>query len=598
MFKKNNEILRLWKDYLSKYKQKLDINNLEKIKEKFISIDPNFYSSIINDISLEITTKHKKKIIAQELKGINMYKYINEYNGKCNFFSDEELLLKIATNIDLKDLEKNSDSLKEYNNCKFLQKLDENRIEKFINGILNNIKSFDELFLFFKIIYPLNPKIQDSSSKDIIITNLTISKFLSILNKENNIIKFTEEYENVIQTLIILSLIHIKDNTENIYEDFISKLGKSSAFDRDDLILFFIKKIINEHVEKYISIEKKELLDQFILNKFYFKLSPEKQIKFLEEIESLEFKEKKIYSEFPELKFEDIINKEDKESFIYLQCFVNSGKYNNDITIQYMKELNQKCNLFFKKLDEKEINFSDVNKINELIKVQKLYKRIYCICLGEKSKTEKLKDNIEKYVEKCIKYYGSLDNIIKYLKKYFKNSEKEKINKYEKQQFKYKQAKENLKDIDIYQDLNEEIQKFEKNEKSNLFNIFYNDIIDINNENDKYKKAEEVLNKCKNLFNEEKLEISFLEIPLSKFEDNNIIDEIEYLKDFFNQNEVDIKLITEKLIIYKNRKKIINALNGFIFICKKLSIPNIEDYIKEIDKIIEQLNNILYFSDI
>ena len=595
---KNDEILRLWRSYLEKCKHNLNIRKLEEIKNKFISINREFYSSIIEEINFEISKMRRRIIIGQELKGKEMYTYINDFNTKCEFFSDEELLLKIATNIDLKDLEKNSDSLEEYNKCKFLQKLDEVKIKIFIQGILKSIKSFDELFLFLKFIYPLSPKIQDFSLKDNIITILTISTFLSILYNINNKIKFINEYQEVIQTLIILSVMYIKDDTKNDYKDFISKLGNCNAFDRDDLIDFFIKKIINFNVEKYISLEKKNVLEQYILNEFYFKLSIEKQIFFLEEIESLDFKEKNIYSVFPKLYFEDIINTEDKKSFIYLQCFIENGKYKKDINSEYLKELIQNCNLFVKKLDEKEINYSEVKKINDLIKHQKLYKRIYCICLGDESKSKELNSNIEKYVENCINYFESLDIITKYLNKYYKNTKKEEIQKYTIQQQNYKQAKDNLRDINIFQNLNEEITIFEKYEKSKFFNIFYNDLIDIKNENDKFNKAGEVLNECKNLFNEEKLEVAFLENPLSKIEDDNLINEIKYLKDYFNQNEANEILITEKLIFYKNRKKIINALNGLIFICKKLEIPNIEDTAQEIDKIIEKMKNIIYFSDI
>ena len=173
------------------------------------------------------------------------------------FFSEDELVYKIATNVDLKDLGNNSESLKEFYKCKFLQKLDEEKkIQIFIKGILNNIKSLSELYWFFKIIYPLTPK-QDFYSKDTNITILIISKFFSILNNTNDKIKLINEYQEVIQTLIILSVIHIKDNFENNYKDFILKLGSNNSFDRDDLMDFFIEKIINYHDEKYIPFEKK-----------------------------------------------------------------------------------------------------------------------------------------------------------------------------------------------------------------------------------------------------------------------------------------------------------------------------------------------------
>ena len=578
-------------------KSNLDFRKLEEIRNKLISFNKEYYSSIIQDINLKINTIHKREIIAQKLKGNNLYSYINNYNQVYDFFSDDELLYKIATNIDLKDLGNNSESLKEYYKCKFLQKLDEKKIQIFIKGILNNIKSLYELYLFFKIIYPLTPK-QDFSSKDNNITILLISKFFSILNNTNDKIKLINEYQEVIQTLIILSVIHIKDNLENNYKDFILKLGSHNSFDRDDLMDFFIEKIINYHDEKYISFDKKTLLEQYILKEFYFKLIPEKQISFLEKIKSFEFQENYIYSEFPKLFFEDIINIEDKKPIIYLKCFVESGKLKKNINIQYLKELIQNCNLFFKKLDEKEINFPEVNKINDLIKQKKLSKRIYYICLGDESKSKELNSKIEKYVKNFIDYFASLDFLTKILKKFFINTKKEEIEKYIKQQKNYKLTKENLNNINLYPNLDEKIKKFEKYEKSIFFNIFYKDILDIYNEDDKFRKAKEILNNCKYLFNEQNLNILFLEKPLLKIEDDNLINEIKYLKEYFNQNEANETIITEKLIFYKNRKKIINALNGLIFICKKLTIQKFEDTIQDVNKIIEKINNINYFSDI
>ena len=108
-------------------KSNLDFPKLEEIRNKLISFNKEYYSSIIQDINLKINTIHKREIIAQKLKGNNLYSYINNYNQVCDFFSDDELLYKIATNIDLKDLGNNSESLKEFYKCKFLQKFDEKK---------------------------------------------------------------------------------------------------------------------------------------------------------------------------------------------------------------------------------------------------------------------------------------------------------------------------------------------------------------------------------------------------------------------------------------------------------------------------------------
>jgi hypothetical protein len=63
--------------------QKNDIEDLNKYKEKLISIDREFYSSIIKEISDEINNMRKKFVINRNLKGKELINYIIKYNKIC-----------------------------------------------------------------------------------------------------------------------------------------------------------------------------------------------------------------------------------------------------------------------------------------------------------------------------------------------------------------------------------------------------------------------------------------------------------------------------------------------------------------------------------
>ena len=608
-FFKENEINKLWRKYISLYNSEQkqgSIQKFQKIKEKFESTNNNqFYKNIIKELSDNIDNLRKKAITSKDLKGKELYKFINNNKRNCDFFSDENIILDISKKIDLKELEKDNEALEEFKNCKFLKIIDEKNINSFIHGIIDSIISFEDLYIFFKIIFPIGDKAQDFSIKNTIISELIISHFFLILNKNSNYkIKFKDEYQEVVQRIILLSVMYIEDDKENDYRNLISKLGNCSAFDRDDLIKFFIHKIINSNIEKYISLEKKNSVSTHILQEFYFRLNIEKKILFLSEFESLDFKEQNIYKEnIPKIDFDDVLNIEDTESFIYLQNFIKSGIIKSDKSSSFFKDLISICNSIYEKLEKKMINFSDINKLKILIDNKKLSNRINYLCLCDESKSVYLQDIINNYVKNYINYYYSITTLIKYYNKYFQNTKRNEINEFSRQQLKFKQSNQNLNDINIDNNYNDEIKKFEKYEKSKFFNVFYNDtdmnIKDKNNEINKYNKAVEVLDKCKNLLNNQKLDISFLEKALSKFEDyNSLLNEIKYLKEYFDQKEANENIVVEKLTFYKNRKKIIEALNGLIFISKEFLIKNIDNIINDITQIIDKINKIHEFQEI
>ena len=515
-----DSIISLWEDCINKYKKKKinkeNIEILKNIKEKLESTDKELYKYIIKETDEEIKILRKKLISSKELKGKELYEFIYEYNPECDFFSDEKILFDISTNVDIKELGDNKDAYEAFNRCGFLSRLGDKCLVTFITGILNRIHLYNDLDIFFRTIYPL--KIDEietkDNTKDNIISKIIISHFLHLVNNSNKRIEFDDKFKDILKTIILLSVKYIKDKEDNNYEDLIDKLGNISAFDKDDLIRCLIQKFINDDVEVYVH-DKKSIICSNILNKFFFKLSINQKISFLPEIKSLEFKEKYIYETFAKLQYEDFLEYDVKESFVYLKNYILSNIIKEDS--QYFKGINKICNTIYEKFEKKNINFLDVKRLKELIEKEKLSSKIYCLCLSDKEKALNLYNNIKKYVDDYINYYNILDDLIKYYNKYYKNSKKSEIDKFLQIQNHMKQKNTNISDIKINEKYEEDSKKFEKYEKSKFFNYFFNEI-DIEDEINKFNKTVETLDKCKGLFDDQYFEISLLEKSLSKFE--------------------------------------------------------------------------------
>ena len=403
-FFKNGEIIKLWKEYINLYIKKDNIKELIKIKNALSNYGQT-YKSIIDEINIDIKNLGKKLIIRKNLKGKEMYIFINEYNYICEFYTEDEMLVKIAENIDLNELSKDQNSLIEFKKCKFFDKLDYNKIDFFFINIIKQIIRLEDFYVFLKNIYPLSQIRYFSKKDNSSITKELIIHFIKILDKySNEKILFIEENEIIIQTLILLEVINLEKVNDN---NLISTLWNSCAFDRDNLIKFLIKKIINYNIDEYVSFEKRKLVYEIFLKKF-FKLNIEKIVFFLPEFESIEFKEKNIYNKFPMIKFEDILNIDDTNSLIYFQNLVKNKIIEKDKNTHYFKNLFLICDEIIKKLKSCQINFDNLENLNNLINQRKLAFRINCLFLGDESKSIELEKQIEGYV---IKYKNS-QNVI------------------------------------------------------------------------------------------------------------------------------------------------------------------------------------------
>ena len=605
-FFKENEILKIWDIYIGYFAKKNSIEDLESIKDKLISINKQFYEKNIEHICSEISNIGKKLIQKKIMKGFKMYEFINKYNSYGDFLSDSQLLINIAENISLEELETNEDTLKEYEKCKFLQRIKENLIKTYINGLLSQIKTFKEFSLIFKHIYKLKSKNEEKDQKDTNITNLIITFFFNFLSKSQNK-KKKENIKEIIKLIFLLSLMNIEYGDQNNFIEIIDKL--KNYFSNDFLIEFFIDEFINLDLELYINDQQKDFASQSIIKLFLLNLNVDKKISYTFKIKSLELKEQYIFEKFPKIKFDDLLKIDLSESFIYLENFINQGilKKEEISNSSYFKELKLECNEILDKLEKKEINYSDVNKLNEIIKNNKLSNRIKYLCLDDSNRSyNTIENNIKIYVSKYIKYANTLSTLIRYYNQYFPNSRKNEIDNYKKVQQNFNEAIINICNIEINENIYEEIKNFEEYEKSKFFKIFYNSINanELNQEENpelyKFNKSKEILFKCKGLFNRERLEISFLETPLSKFKDDGIdlLEEITYLKNYFNETDVEEKRITEELLFYKQRNNINISLNYLKNIIKNFKIQNSNDFILSLNEIINNIIKIKYFEEI
>ena len=616
-----NEIDKVWKKYLSQWYQAKNIQQLEEVIVKLNSVNEKYYTNITDEIKNEINTKGKKLIEMKELKGLEMYKFINKYNIVGDLLSDDNLLFFIGRNVILEELNSDENTLKEFNQTKFLAKINSKLIQYYINGTLSQVTNFEKFYLYFKYIYVLKEKEVENEEKNSICVNLILSHFVELLTKNSKII-INEEFKDIVKKVIILSLMYIPESKNNNFMKIIIDLGLCSSFSRDDLFNLFIESIINTDMEKYISNGIKDKVCEFIIEKYYFGLNIEEKIDFLLKIKSIELKEKLIFVKFPNLESKDFYSIEDSISFSYLKYFIEKKLISNEeyLKSNYFKNLVSKCKAIKGSLEKKEINFSEVNQLKELIQKQKLSNRIFCVCQGEESMSKELEKKIEKYVDQYILYNSQLDILITYYNRYYPTSKKAEINKYTEQQTNFSQSKINISKIELNEAIGEEINKFEKYDKSRFFKLFYNNIefkkekkeneeegeleedLIKQEEVDKYNQAIDIFTKCEKLFNGEDFELDFLEIPLIKLEDNdtgeNLLKEIIYLKENFGYKDVKESEIVQNLIMYKNRNNISTALKSLNNLCQKIQVENMDRFEEQIEKLADNVSEIKKFLEI
>ena len=212
-----------------------------------------------------------------------MFRFINKYNSIGEFLSDDNLVYDIGKNIVLEDLNSDEISLKEFNDCNFLTKINSKLTHKYIDGTLSQINNFKKFYLYFIYIYIV--KKEEEKDENILDSfNLIISRFLEVLTNFSKL-SINEEFKSTFQKIMILSLMYVPIDDNNNYKNIIKELGKSHLYSKSELFYLFIEEIINPNLENYISHELKIEISKYIIETFYFDLNIDKKIDILIKIE-------------------------------------------------------------------------------------------------------------------------------------------------------------------------------------------------------------------------------------------------------------------------------------------------------------------------
>ena len=602
-----NEIDKVWEKYLVKLYDEKNIKELEKIIDKFNLINEKRYMNITKKLKDKIITKGKDLIQKRKLKNLDMYNFINKYDKIGNILSDPSLLINIGKNILLEELDYNENALNEFNQCDFLNKINSSSIWLYIKGTLEQVDNFDKFKLYFKFIYVLKEKEEDD--KNLVFANMILSHFLKIINKSSNI-KIDNDFKDVFQKIILLSLMYIENERDNnFYTNIINQLGRCSF--NDNIFILFLQTIIDADLKIYISDNIKNEVCEYIIKNFYVNLEIEKKIDFLFLIKSENLIEKWIFTDFPMFTFKDFIILEESDSSIYLNYLIMKDIINSDNfkKYNYIIKLRNECELIKKKLNEKKIIFSDVKKLQNLIVNNKLFTRIKYICFGNKQQSIELNKKVQKYTEEYIKYNKELEKLIRYYNKYFPFLKKNEINLYSKDRAGFEESKINICEIKLNELIYNEIKTFEKYELSSFFVLFYDTLTYKNEKNkvedlkkqeeEKFKKTIELFNRCENLFNGKDFELQFLDIPLNKLEfddsNQNLLNELNYLNEYFGYKNLNIQDIFENLIFYRYRNNISIAIKSLNNLCIKINVKNMDNKIKFLDNLSNEIIEIKYF---
>ena len=413
----------------------------------------------------------------------------------------------------------------------------------------------------------------------------------------------------------------------------IQNINNSHIFKRDELINIYLDEFINKNDDININEEyeeKKEKIINQIIKNYINSFSLEDKIDFLIKVKNKNIRENLI-SYFPKLNYNDFFMEEENDLIYYLSIFIKKDIFNKKEIIKstYFENLLKICIELKNNLINKKINFFEIRQLEELIKKNKLENRVECIELGNKNNSKKLISNIKHITEYYIKYYSILNIIIRYDNKYFPRVKKQEIKKYNQHLIDFKEAKVNMNEIEINENIFNEVKSFEKYENSKIFGIIYNNI---ENKSIKKEKLEKILNKnqkknskiylknknlisikmndilkiynlidkksleipyylfdvsenykfnktindfqrFEHLFDDEPLEIIFIKNIIDKLEESKLNNEILYLKEYFNKNNIDEQKIIEQLLFIKNKNKLYDSIICLMEMIKIFNIP-------------------------
>ena len=105
---------------------------------------------------------------------------------------------------------------------------------------------------------------------------MILSKFMTLLAKNTNI-KINQDFKDIFQKIILLSLMYIENEKDYCYYiKIITNLSRYSF--SDNIFLLFSETIINADLKNYISEYLKDNVSEYIIKNFYYNLDIEKKL--------------------------------------------------------------------------------------------------------------------------------------------------------------------------------------------------------------------------------------------------------------------------------------------------------------------------------
>ena len=563
-FENINSIIQTWQD--EKTKQSL-----------YLSVEIKKHELIQKSIK-ESNEKNNK--ILELITYDPLFGHPKDKNNEIDKLKQTQLILD---KIDFEELEKSNketiDNFFElFNKINFKNILPKKQYIDFINGLIEKIKRFDDLNIIFPII-----SFKDKEKE--ILKNLQkkFLHFLDISKGQNE--KFNEITNKYFKEYIDIGLINeIKEILDKIEKLFNEKTKKNLYMKYIEIFAGKNEELISKLIQ-YISGDLKDANDATI-RVLLSGINDENALQ-------------KLFKKFNDLSFSEneFFEKEDSEKIKILKSIIEYGYisegYLNET--EYLKKTNNVINSIIKKL--KNYNF-DLELANNIKNIKdNFYERINIICFDEKNKNIIPFDDLITKINNFITDSNNISEINKYINYFFpENDDKKRINDLNEQIKKitlkeYLHIKEEIKTFDKYL-IN--AKKYNRLHKSNFFNIFYkyekekysNKPLE-NAEND-YLELEKLLDI--NNFNEiDKDRFNLILIEISKSEEK-LESELNFIKNYFNKNDVDIKNIQSQLIVFSQKEKMKKIVEG---IKKILDIFNIEksDFYNELNKIIYTLDD-------
>jgi len=594
-------------------KSYIKLISLKKITETYKDIQ--FTNSILKELRLSIHNTGKYFIENNKLENKDIITFIQEDS---KFFpKDYEIQDDLALLIGYIDMDKvDNDFCDLFNKNHFnYEKLYKSNYLLFLDSLtlcIKNFKHFYILYFLFDIFanphpgnYTIEALIKSLMNNSLDRKELTISDLSQIIGllykliSDNNNIYLTElieaTYLNFSEKEVDIIFIHI-----------LNQYGKELNYYIIDELIQTIKNISNEDVISYLNqFENKEIKISF-LKKLNDRVVREDEVINEEISDNLKL--------FIQLFYMGYFN-EDEENYKHITYIKNTQKVmyqlieklgNFNFSMKYLTILYRLNNI---KIDEEKtmlmyrcfiMSFGNQFLMNKLYEV--LVDKIY-MCFDIFGKIEEIIQIFSYY------FADEWDNIIQYYRNVRKKIIDLPINQFpDTKQIKYfdkfyaeaheiNQMKDSKFFLEIYHKvkIEDELNEYKSNEiEEKIQNEELNQNENKNKNSTQFFKAKDKFLNLKNLFNintEKFLDLKLLEELISTMSNEEMVQEVNFLKKIFNvSEESSLNHIFKKLSLLKDRKETIDFLHKIILLFKNFKIKY-DRIQKRFENAIEQLEN-------